>query len=331
MSRHNRMPIRAVVPVVAALCTAACHSAPTPSPSPAPPAATVPAPAPAPAVTVFEGRLTASNGGEPLGGVAVDFGGLATTTDSSGGFSYRYGPGATRGRLTFTAPGLLTRSLVYAADATRMVDVDAVVLKPPFDLDFYRQLVRNDLEAPGVLQPLRRWASPPSIYVQTVDTANRAIDPGTIDATIATIRTAVSEWTGGVFGNIVVERGTESRLGQDGWVTVIWDGAASEFCGTALIGGGEIHFAPRTNGCRCAGAPGVTASTVRHEVGHMLGFWHTPAVTDVMYRSAGFSCDLPISARERFHSALAYRRPRGNVDPDSDPGTIVNLATVRIE
>lgn len=328
MSPLTRAAIRSAALSVT-LAAAACHNAPTPSPSASPPV--VSPSAPTPAVTVFEGRLTASNGGEPLGGVAVDFGGLAATTDASGGFSYRYGPGATRGRLTFTAPGILTRSLVYAADVSRIVAADAVVLKPPFDLDFYRQLVRNDLEAPGQLQPLRRWSSAPSVYVQTVDTANRPIDTGTLDSTVGTIRAAVAEWTGGVFSNVIVERGTESRIGQDGWVTVIWDGTGSEFCGTALVGGGEIHFSPRTSGCRCPGTPGVTATTVRHEIGHMLGFWHTPAVTDVMYRSAGFSCDLPMSPRERFHSALAYRRPRGNVDPDSDPGTIVNVAPMRIE
>jgi hypothetical protein len=40
-------------------------------------------------------------------------------------------------------------------------------------------------------------------------------------------------------------------------------------------------------------------------------------------------CDLEPSARERLHAAIAYSRPVGNVDPDTDPLTVVSLQSLQ--
>jgi hypothetical protein len=41
-------------------------------------------------------------------------------------------------------------------------------------------------------------------------------------------------------------------------------------------------------------------------------------------------CDKPISARELYHARIAYSRPVGNVDPDTDPVGTVTLAPLRV-
>ncbi len=74
----------------------------------------------------------------------------------------------------------------------------------------------------------------------------------------------------------------------------------------------------------------MTPQIVRHELVHAFGFWHTDNVNDAMYGKANNVCDAPLSARERYHAAIAYARPVGNVDPDADPAGIVSLAPMTV-
>ena len=69
---------------------------------------------------------------------------------------------------------------------------------------------------------------------------------------------------------------------------------------------------------------------MRHALGHALGFWHTDADTDVMGGGAWSNAALTPSARELASAAVAYSRPAGNLDPDSDPAGAVTLATMTV-
>ena len=62
-------------------------------------------------------------------------------------------------------------------------------------------------------------------------------------------------------------------------------------------------------------------------MGHALGFFHTSSTDDLMFNTVRV-CDGAVSSRERLHAAIAYSRPIGNVDPDSDPQTTVNLQSL---
>lgn len=317
-----------VLGVGALFLCAACGS--SSSPAPASPTTVVVTP-PSTSITTT-GHVIASNGGHPLPGLSVDLAGKgATTTDGAGVFRF-ITTGGGGARLTLAGGGILTRSLVLALGTTRDVAVDAVALISPFEPAFYRQLVRNAFETPAAIQPLRRWTRTPSIYLKTVDEAGEAIHGPTLDLIEATVREAVPQWTSGKLGVPVVERGTATREGQSGWITIKFPKEiATDGCGRAEVAveGGWIELSYHVPSsapinCRVPGAV-IAPLVVRHELGHALGFWHTDAETDVMWGGVWTNAALTPSPRELVAAAIAYTRPVGNLDPDSDPAGAVTL------
>lgn len=180
---------------------------------------------------------------------------------------------------------------------------------PRFSLGFYRQFVKR---------PLARWTQPPWIYLRTIDEGGRAVDPRLLDLTAAAIINTTSAWTGGAFGVAGLERGTETRIGQAGWITVAWANLPN-FCGTVtitVVNNGQVtinqivlnHVEPI---CTCG------PITAKHELGHALGYNHTDSPLDLMSGAPldGRTCDKDLSARERFHAQLAYSLPAGSLEP----------------
>lgn len=298
------------VGVLALLCSACGSSSPT---APTPPIVVVSPPA---SYTV-SGIVSATNGGQPLSGLSVDLNGQPATTNGAGGFSYTMTNGSTA-RLALTGSGIVPRSLTLNVGAARTVTVGAIALGGGFDLGFYRQFVRNAFE--GGNEPVRRWTRNVNLFIQTGQ------DAATLDMVEAVVRDSVPRWTAGAFNVQSAERGTATREGQAGWLTVKWSAVNDGHCAISQVGqeGGWIELHPNTAGCACNGWT-MRPTTVRHEVGHAMGFWHTDSRNDLMFVSSG-QCDQPISAREVLHAAIAYARPVGNVDPDSDPTSAVSLA-----
>lgn len=316
--------------LLASLCVSCGGSSTGPTP------VTPPVTPPAPSLATITGRVTAVNGGQALGSLSGTLGATAVTTDSAGSFSAQTSLSSAM-TLRLTGSGIVPRSLNVATLASRSVAVTAIALTGGFDLTFYRELVRNSTETPAALEPLRRWRQTPQIYLKTVDEAGGPIDGPTLTLIEATIADMVPRWTSGALGVPVITRGTDTRVGASGWITIRFPAGntiADGNCGKSQVAqdGGWVELGyhdPSTSagGCRVPGAV-IAWRTIRHEMGHALGFFHTDNVNDLMYGGAWSLAQanaLP-SARELAHAAIAYARPIGNLDPDADPVTTVNLA-----
>jgi hypothetical protein len=299
------MRVRPFVLAVPAVLLAACASPTNPTPNAPPP----------PATTTMTGTVTATNGGTPLAGVAVDVAGVTTTTDGSGRYTATVPASAALRPWRVTGLHVLTRSGYLVSSATA-ADFDAVRTDDgQFDVGFYQQFARDGF------QPIQRWTQAPRFYLRTVDQAGRAVDARLLDATQQAIASTVSVWTAGRFGVDAIERGEGTRQGAFGWTTITWDPDTSDpSCGESPVGdmtGKTMNFYYRTANCQCAGTP-FNLNIVRHELGHMLGYYHVSDAQDLMFPRQSCPEKAP-SARERYHAAIVYSRPNGNTDPDADP------------
>jgi hypothetical protein len=289
-----------------------------------------PAPtSPSDASTTLTGHVTATNGGQPLAGVVIDLGSHTTGTNASGHFVVAGVANGSR-RVSLTGDTIVPRSLVVAVASTSDLALDAIS-REGFDLDFYRQFVRNALESPDALEPLRRWKANPNIYLKTVDEAGAPIDVATLDMVQRTALEVVPAWTSSRYVVGTVERGTGTRAGMSGWITITWSATMidTNHCGRAIVAAGYVEL--EAHNPRCKVWPWITSpSLVRHELGHAMGYWHTDAPSDVMSATTWMSNDQRPSARERAHAAIAYARPVGNIDPDTDPARTITFAPGRL-
>jgi hypothetical protein len=126
-----------------------------------------------------------------------------------------------------------------------------------------------------------------------------------------------------------IESGTESRPEAVGWINVdiLRDPNQRQTCGRAFVGRNPGLITLYNDVCSC-GSNKIPGALVLHEVGHALGFFHVNDRNSVMFPFLPGNCPPGrLSAAESYHSAIAYTRPRGNVDPDTDPPSNAALIT----
>ena len=279
----------------------------------------------------LSGVVTDSITGQAVGGATVTIDGRSFTTGAQGGWQID-GTGNMPPRLLaiVSAAGFLRRETFVNGPRGGRADVmlDMIPERAPFELGFYRALVRNGLEDPYSLQPTRRWTRTPNFYIHTYNPkTGRPLDSTELDLVINSIRQSVPQLTGGLFSAGSIETGDSAREPRTDYINVrIVYEPAEHFCGRAYVGAnpGEIEI----NYDRCASTCGsmkVTPTAIAHEVGHALGFWHVDR--GIMTAVVSNDCaNVQFSEHERVHARLAYRRPAGNVDPDRDPNSFATVA-----
>ena len=312
--------------LISSLIAGACGSSPS-EPS------TPPTQNPPPGGTyTLNGRVVGTVTEQPIAGASVTIGGQTVTTDASGGFAISSSTADVRD-VTIRGDGLLPRK-THVSVASRNTTIDVIQNRAPFSLGFFRQIARNAFESESGLEELRPLDHAPRIHIRTVDEAGRSIDSRTLNLVEAALRDSAAAWSGGRYPLEVVERGSSSRVGQTGWITVRWPSVSDEnVCGRATIGTttGYIELQYRSPSCNCGSRDLIAPRSVRHELGHVYGYWHTDDSDDLMWggKWSERDCDQQPSDRETEHAKYMYARTAGNTDPDNDPSaTVLSLPRV---
>jgi hypothetical protein len=273
--------------------------------------------------------------GVPISGATLTPGwSLAPVTTNDSG-AYFLGdvanPPTTPYPVTLSADGMLSHKvwILWARGPRTGVDISVIHSAAPFSIDFYKQLVRGTFDEPKAPYPILRWTRAPSFYIRTVDQIGAPIGQSVLDVIVDGINRAVPDFTGGRYAPVAIELGTDVRPQTPNWINVdIKKEPSSDRCGESFVGDNPGQITLWEDMCGCARIPG---NVVMHEVGHALGFFHVSDKTSVMYAGdnpGGITCQGTLSAAERFHANIAYSRPRGNTDPDDDPGGSSTALTV---
>jgi hypothetical protein len=305
---------------VAAL--SACGGSPT-RPNTAQPPQQLP-----PAGWTVSGSLVDTLSGVGIGGATMTFADRPPVTTSPVGLWTLQGTGivsSARMSVSITAPGYLGResAVLWNTAGRNDVRLDLIEEAAPFTLGYYRELVRNGLETPETLEPLRRWTTTPSFYIDiTNPKSGGTLTPSEVDLIQQVIRDTVPQLTGGLLVAGAIEIGTTRQPERVGFIDVIFvHEPEGDYCGKAFVGRNPGLITMNFDRCRTS-CGAFSPETLAHEIGHAMGFYHTSR-NDIMNTATRVRrCPNTLfSEDERYHARLAYKRPRGSLDIDRDPSS----------
>jgi len=285
---------------------------------------------------VIAGVVVGNQDRVPIAGARLQANGTTVVTNANGEFQIT---GLPAGQIQYelSAPQHVTHVSQLSVEGAREgVTIDLIRDAEPFSLGFYRQFARDGLDNPTALGATHPWTTAPSFYMRTVtDDSGEAVAPEILAGVRRVILNSVPELSAGHFTVAAFETGADARPTQPGWVIVTFFSVfpTANAIGDASIGGnaGRIRLAydaPRLEPRIDCNAWIVAVAD--HEIVHTMGFYHTGAPfgggLDFDFQSIGCT-GTGRQERTRYHAAVMYSRPRGNIDPDQDPSTFASLVT----
>ena len=284
----------------------------------------------------ISGKVRGSINGKPLPGVSVNIGEQSTTTDYSGKFRLS---SVQKGLvpITLEGAGIYPRRVTLHTKRFSRIKLDAIEKNTDFNLHFYRELTRGGRK--GRLEPLFRWngKTPPTFYINANASSVRAskISAKTIRCLKKVIKSILPVFSGQKYRNIdlwikVTElASTEPEFLPEHSIVISFDdslaqrgalGVTQSFPSStdpeesASLHKVRIYIA---NEERYYKQSGVNREQVlAHELGHGFGYQHTSFFPSIM--NEGKSCGALFTEHDKIHMKLAYHRPVGNTDIDSD-------------
>ena len=269
------------------------------------------------------GHVVATNTQTPVAGAHVSTTPASADTNGNGDFTLTAPSTPTASqKVTVAAAGYITHETTMRLPRTDPVNLDLISTAPPFDQTFFDGLARGGRT--GNTYALARWDHQMTFYLKTVDENGRPLTDAQLNTIRRGIRDGVQYFTNGAY-KAVIEEGTGTKEGQAGYVTVlpkvvIPDG---DFCSFASeIGGDPSVIDLRLDACGCKGIS-IPIIEVLHAVGNAVGMFGVGESGHVMSNPYSIAAcpDVAPTAKERYHAALIYARPRGNTGPDIDPIT----------
>jgi hypothetical protein len=305
----------------------------------------------------FSGTVTNIVTGTPVGGATVTIGspterfnepiwqGYFVTSATSGADGAYTLAATAAGQASFSvsAPGYYTRQSAVSMTGATTINPEIIPQGDGFDLAFFDHSFRDGSKG------TTRWLTQPSFEIWTqifqcigncsTYEATATTVPAYFEARAREAIALVSDLTGGtVIGPVVTTKthavGTRVNLNPTGpgSITFIYankfanageGGRTSGFPGSAGVAftGGFLSFN------QAHGSASLDNSIYIHEMAHSVGFipGHTANLSLVPGPSIMGPDPVVVTAKDRLHAKILYKRPVGNMTPDRDPpGVTIN-------
>ena len=273
-----------------------------------------------PASASVRGTLTKTAVGGPVSGATLSAAGVTGRSGPDGSFALDLPDG--EHRLTASGPGIVERTTTIRSPAG-VLELDVIPEGGSWVLAFYREIARNG-SGGGKLQPLTRWDSEPTFYIDTnpEPTTGAEIPEETIDFVREAIQVTVPLLSGGRYTaeRIVATEKPPADM-TAGTVILRWNAAE-----VAKYAENAHAFAKRVGGSWNVVVFRHISETwaVHHEIGHVMGLYHPLDGLRPSHMWYSGHLEPPhFTEWDVFHAQVLYSRPAGNTDVDVDPAGFV--------